>query len=164
MEVSSLTCCRKDFQADFLPMLVDDAPSPRTATLQVPEPRLLRSWAKRPWRYWSGRSSDRRLPSMQYVLWLKPWRIFGHVYDSRPVFCVGRSHHGDSGVRSNADHGRGRSHGSNRHCHYHCHRRFRHHNLDEPAAHAIESTATPFTATSRRPLGLSASSSTSIFS
>ena len=32
MEVSSLTCCRKDFQADFLPMLVDDAPGPRTAT------------------------------------------------------------------------------------------------------------------------------------
>ena len=79
-------------------------------------------------------------------------------------FCVGRSHHGDSGIRSNADHGRGRSHGSNRHCHCPCHRRFRHHNLDEPAAHAIESTATPFTATSRRPLGLSASSSTSIFS
>lgn len=32
MEVSSLTCCRKDFRADFLPMLVDDAPGPRTAT------------------------------------------------------------------------------------------------------------------------------------
>lgn len=32
MEVSSLTCCRKDFRTDFLPMLVDDAPGPQTAT------------------------------------------------------------------------------------------------------------------------------------
>ena len=32
MEVSSLTCCRKDFRVDFLSMLVGDAPGPRTAT------------------------------------------------------------------------------------------------------------------------------------